>query len=603
MGEIRLLPDNLINKIAAGEVVERPASVVKELVENALDAGAGTVTVALEEGGRRRLVVEDDGRGMDREDALLALERHATSKLDGEADLERIRFLGFRGEALPSIAAVSRMLLRTRSADSDAGVQIRIEGGEVTEVRDLGFPRGTSVEVSDLFFNIPARRKFLRTPGTELSHISAVLTRTALAHPAVSFTLRHGGRQSLQWTAVGTLRERLHQVYGEERIGQLLEFDHPRGGGRVRVAGVLAPVDPTSTRRKSSGSLIFVNNRPVTDRKVIQAVRVAYRAFSVTGVNPFYVIFLTLPPEEVDVNVHPTKNEVRFRTPGAVFEAVSGAVRQTLKQGGGGAERPVLDGGAAAVSAGFGRRWAPLPKYGSAPLPLDDLERPAGGASVYGHPPSAAGAPAVHEPAPMPLGPSDTVAGRWRLLGQLHDSYLLVEDAEGLLVVDQHVAHERVLYERYQAGVREDGITVQGLLVPAVIETDPADGAILEQVLPQLIELGIELEHFGGSTFLHKGHPDFLEQFEVEPFLEEVVSAVRDQEGTAGELARTIRQRFLISAACHAAIKVNTPLVREKMERLLSDLLETGNPWYCPHGRPIVLRIPLTGIEKSFLRS
>ena len=602
MGEIRLLPDNLINKIAAGEVVERPASVVKELLENALDAGATVVTVELEEGGRRRIVVEDDGRGMDREDALLGLERHATSKLDGEADLERIRFLGFRGEALPSIASVSRLLLKTRSADSDTGVQIRIEGGEVVDVRDLGFPRGTTVEVAELFFNVPARRKFLRTPGTELSHISVVMTRTALAHPAVSFGLRHEGRQLIRWIAVGTLRERLHQVYGEERIRQLLEFDHPRGGGRVRIAGVLSPVDPTSTQRKKSGSQIFVNNRAVTDRKVIQAVRVAYRAFSVTGVNPFYVIFLSMPPEEVDVNVHPTKSEVRFRNPGAVFEAVSSAVRQTIKQGGGGSERPVLD--AVGGVPGSARPWAPAPyEVIARPLPLHQDGRPATRPPSYESSRSDTPAPAVHEPAPQPLGPSDAVTGRWRLLGQLHGSYLLVEDAEGLLLVDQHVAHERVLYERYLAGLRQDEISVQGLLVPVVIETDPADGAILEQILPQLSELGIELEHFGGSTFLHKGHPDFLEQFEVEPFLEEVVTAVRDREVTAGELANEIRQRFLISAACHAAIKVNTPLVREKMERLLSDLLETGNPWYCPHGRPIVLRVPLAGIEKSFLRS
>ncbi len=600
MGEIRLLPDNLINKIAAGEVVERPASVVKELVENALDAGASAVTVVLEEGGRRKVLVEDDGRGMARDDALLAFQRHATSKLEGEEDLERIRFLGFRGEALPSMASVSRMLLRTRSAAAGSGVQIRIEGGGEAEVRDIGFPRGTSVEVADLFYNVPARRKFLRTPGTELSHASAVVTRTALAHPGVIFELRHDGRQLLQWSAVATLRERLHQVYGEERIGQLLEFDEQRGGGRVRVAGVLSPVDPTSSRRKSAGSLVYVNNRPVTDRKVIQAVRVAYRDVSVTGANPFYVVFLTLPPEEVDVNVHPTKNEVRFRNSGAVFQAVSGAVRRALQGGGGSEGLPEPSGSGPTVAAAG--NWPQRPP--ATPVAAEQLPfRRAGGEPSWNLPPSSGSAPAVHEPGPQPLARAEVVPGSWRLLGQLHNSYLLVEDHRGLLVVDQHVAHERVLYERYLAGVRQDKITVQGLLVPAVIETEPASGAILEQLLPQLAELGIELEHFGGSTFLHKGHPDFLEQFEVEPFLHEVVAAVRDRDGTAGELAREIRQRLLISAACHAAIKINTPLVREKMEQLLADLLQTENPLFCPHGRPIVLRFPLAGIEKSFLRS
>ncbi len=600
MGEIRLLPDNLINKIAAGEVVERPASVVKELVENALDAGATSVTVVLEEGGRRLVQVEDDGRGMPREDALMALERHATSKLYGEEDLEKIRFLGFRGEALPSIASVSRLLLKTRSAESDSGVQVRIEGGEVVDVRDLGYPRGTSVSVADLFYNVPARRKFLRTPGTELSHASAVITRTALAHSGVSFELRHDGRQLLQWPAVASLRDRLHQVFGEERIGQLLEFDQQLGGGQVRIAGVLSPVDPTSTRRKNAASLIFVNNRPVSDRKVIQAVRVAYRDFSVTGVNPFYVLFLALPPEEVDVNVHPTKNEVRFRNPGAVFQAVSRAVRQALQ---GTAGRPVTDGGRASSSESAAPHgWTAPPA--AEPLPLLGARRPVFGQRTYtsqSHPDWSA--PAVHEPGPQPLVPTDVAPGRWRLLGQLHNSYLLVEDADGLLVVDQHVAHERVLYERYLAGLHEDDITVQGLLVPAVIETDPPSAAILEPLLPQLAELGIELEHFGGSTFLHKGHPDFLEQFEVQPFLEEVVAAVRDRDRTTGQLAREIRQGLLISAACHAAIKVNMPLGREKMEQLLSDLLETENPLYCPHGRPIVLRIPQAAIEKSFLRT
>lgn len=594
MGEIRLLPDNLINKIAAGEVVERPASVVKELVENALDAGAAVVTVVLEEGGRRKILVEDDGRGMAREDALLAMERHATSKLHGEEDLGRIRFLGFRGEALPSIASVSRLLLKTRSAEDTSGVQLRIEGGGAAEVRDIGYPRGTSVEVADLFYNIPARRKFLRTPGTELSHASAVITRTALAHPGVGFELVHDGRQLLQWSAVASLRDRLHQVYGEERIGQMLEFDEQRGGGRVRVAGVLSPVDPTSTRRKNAGSLVYVNNRPVTDRKVIQAVRVAYRDVSVTGANPFYVVFLTLPPEEVDVNVHPTKSEVRFRNSGAVFQAVSGAVRRTL-QGGGRDDRPRLaETGEPDAQASHRPPWNPSAAASSAPLPFR---------SSWNVPPSSGAAPAVHEPGPQPLSRSEVAPGRWQLLGQLHNSYILVEDQQGLLVVDQHVAHERVLYERYLAGLRQDRITVQGLLVPAVIEVDPASGAILEQLLPQLAEMGIELEHFGGSTFLHKGHPDFLEQFEVEPFLVEVVAAVRDRDRKVADMAREIRQRLLISAACHAAVKINTPLVREKMEQLLADLLETENPLFCPHGRPIVLRVPLAGIEKSFLRS
>lgn len=598
MGEIRLLPDNLINKIAAGEVVERPASVVKELVENALDAGAARVSVALEEGGRKVVQVEDDGRGMTREDALLALERHATSKLYREEDLEKIRFLGFRGEALPSIASVSRVLLKTRSAESESGVQVRIEGGEVVDVRDLGYPRGTSVSVADLFYNVPARRKFLRTPGTELSHAAAVVTRTALAHPGVSFELRHDARRHLQWSAVASLRDRLHQVYGGERIGQLLEFDQQRRGGQMRIAGVLSPVDPTSTRRRSAAGLIFVNNRPVSDRKVIQAVRVAYRDFSVTGVNPFYVVFLTLPPEEVDVNVHPTKNEVRFRDPGAVFQAVCGAVRQALRGPGG---QPVPGGGTSGSRSLAPQGWTTLPA--AEPLPLQGARRPVFGGRVYTSPVAQdCPAPAVHEPGPQPLVRPDQAAGRWRLLGQLHNSYLLVEDADGLLVVDQHVAHERVLYERYLAGLQQDEITVQGLLVPEVIETDPASAAVLEPLLPQLAELGIELEHFGGSTFLHKGHPDFLEQFEVQPFLEEVVASVRDRDGTAGQLAREIRQGLLISAACHAAIKVNMPLGREKMERLLSDLLETENPLYCPHGRPIVLRIPQAAIEKSFLR-
>ena len=600
MGEIRLLPDILINKIAAGEVVERPASVVKELVENALDAGAATVTVTLEEGGRRRVLVEDDGRGMTREDALLALERHATSKLASMDDLDRIRSLGFRGEALPSIAAVSRLVLSTRSAACAAGVRIRVAGGEVEDVRDIGYPRGTAVEVGDLFYNVPARQKFLRTPGTELSHASAAVTRTALAHPAVAFELHHDGRQLLQWPAAGSLRDRLHQVYGEERIAGMLEFDRQRGGG-LRVAGLLSPVDPASAKRKKAASLVYVNDRPVSDRKVIQAVRVAYRDLSVTGVNPFYVIFVTLPPEEVDVNVHPTKSEVRFRNPGAVFQAVSGAVRRALQ---GDEHRPVLGAGDG-VAVGEQHRWTGPAAASVVPLPLPEAQRPmlhTGAPGTFAKGGGEAGA--VHEPSPRPLVAGEAAgAGRWRLLGQLHNSYLVLEDAEGLLLVDQHVAHERVLYETYRSRLREDGITVQRLLAPEVIETEPATAALLEPLLPGLAELGIELEHFGGSTFLFKGHPDFLELFEVRPFLDEVAEAAREGDRTAGDLAREARQRLLISAACHAAIKINTPLVREKMEQLLADLLKTRNPHYCPHGRPIVLRIPLGGIERSFMRS
>jgi len=340
------------------------------------------------------------------------------------------------------------------------------------------------------------------------------------------------------------------------------------------------------------GSLVFVNNRPVTERKVIQAVRVAYRDLSVTGVNPFYVIFLTMPPGEVDVNVHPTKSEVRFRNPGAVFQAVSGAVRRTLQ------------GTAVPAADGLGERLArpAADTAGGTTMPLPGTGT-AAGPGLYATTGSTGMPAAVHEPSPLLLARAEVNPEGWRLLGQLHDSYLLVEDDQGLLVVDQHVAHERVLYERYLAGLEADAVSVQGLLVPEVIETEPAAGAILEPLLAELGRMGIELEHFGGSTFLHKGHPDFLEQFDVRPFLDELVAVVREQDLGAADLAREVRQKLLISAACHAAVKINTPLVREKMERLLADLLATENPLYCPHGRPIVLRFPLSALEKSFLRS
>jgi DNA mismatch repair protein MutL len=582
MGRIHVLDDGLVNRIAAGEVVERPASVVKELVENSLDAGATTVGVLLEDGGRRRIVVRDDGCGMDRDDALLALERHATSKLRRFEDLEAIATLGFRGEALPSIAAVSRFLLRTASVDG-AGTEIEVRGGRIGAVREVAHARGTTIEVGGLFFNVPARRKFLKAAATELAHAVRTVSHYALAHPSVRFRLEHDGRRLIDAPPAPDRAERLAHVLGRELAGKMIAFSSTSPFGVSGFAG--RPVDASPRR---DGQHLFVNGRLVQDRVLLHAIADAYGNTVAKGLHPAMLLFVELPPGAVDVNVHPQKTEVRFAQSSRVHDAVRDAVTSALSR-------------EAAIPT-FAELRAPVT---AAPVSADLL---AGvGAALERH--AAIAEPGVPYRAsasrPASFLDDDGLAAepehRAVPLAQYKDSYIVAQDREGLVLIDQHVAHERVLYERYLADAERETVEVQRLLFPKTIELTPDELVVLEAEAAEFARLGFLLEPFGGHAVKLDGVPAFARDVTPDRFLRELIgeaAKVKSAHSGVGEL----RRKLVTSAACQAAIKVNYPLQRDGMQRLLDDLFKTDNPTTCPHGRPILFRLPLEDIERAFRR-
>jgi DNA mismatch repair protein MutL len=599
VGCIRVLDDHLVNRIAAGEVVERPASVLKELVENALDAGSSRVDILVEAGGKRRVRVSDDGCGMDRDDALLALERHATSKLKQASDLEAIETLGFRGEALPSIAAVSRLLLRTASRDGE-GTEIEVRGGRIQAVREAGLPRGTTVEVAGLFFNVPARRKFLRSDATELSHTLKVATRYALARPDVRFRVDHGAQRVLDAPAVTDPRERIAQVHGRENASRLLPFSLKRDG--VRAGGFAGRPSDAPSRRDPFH--LFVNGRLVTDRMLSHAVAEAYGDSLPRGRFPMFFLFLEIPAERVDVNVHPQKTEVRFSRSGDIHDLVRDAVASALAQRGAVPSYRDLRPSA----PGFGPPAAASERVEVATLRYLDLhERRAGGPGGTPQPAIAnrhfAGGEIPGEltgamtPAPEEWPAEPQVVA----LAQYRDCYIVARDAEGLLLVDQHVAHERVLYERYLAEAEENRVQVQRLMFPVAVEL-PADERVLaEEQAGELRRLGFLVEPFGGDTVRLDGVPSFAAAIPPERLLRDVLgeaSRIRSAAASVDELRRSL----VTTAACKAAVKLNDPLSLPSMQRLLEDLFRTVNPTTCPHGRPIMFRLTLEEIERAFRR-
>ncbi len=558
---IRLLPDALINLIAAGEVVERPASVVKELVENALDAGARTIAVRLEAGGRQLIAVEDDGSGMDSDDALLALERHATSKIATPEDLAAIATLGFRGEALPSIAAASHLLVETATADG-LGTRVEVEFGRILATGPCARPRGTAVTVRDLFARLPARLKFLRSEATELRHAIAAVAGLAFTMPAVGFTLEHGRRTLLRLPPAASLEQRLPDLAGALRARQARPVRH--GAGSVRVTGFLLP--PGGGRE----IVLAVNGRVVRDRALAGAVNRALRSPS-GAVEADAYLAIELPAADVDVNVHPAKTEVRFADPGRVI----GAVTQALA-----AARLTLHGPVdvrrvvtvpAAAPAG---RW----------LPLEQAAYPAA---------EPAGEPRVYEAE----APAPTAATRWgRYIGQYRDTYLLLEDGDALVLIDQHVAHERVLFERLLD--RRSRPSVQGLLLPEIVELTPALAALAAEAGPELEALGLELETTSGASVRVLGVPAPLPASRAGDLVRRLLADLAD----AAAPGEGVRERAAASLACQAAIKKNRPLARAEAERLLADLANVADPHRCPHGRPIVLRLLHDEIERRIGR-
>ncbi len=607
MGKIRRLPADLANQIAAGEVVERPASVVKELVENAIDAGARRLVIHTELGGKKQIRVEDDGEGMTAEDARLALERHATSKIRHADDLAAIRTLGFRGEALPSIASVSHFVLRTRARGEPSGTEVRVNGGTIAAVAEIGAPEGTAIEVNDVFYNLPARRKFLKSDAAESAQVSRIVTQLALAYHQVGFTLTSAGRTVLQCPPAATPRERLFQIYGDRDD---LVAVHKDAGG-LRLSGFIAALaDQGPTRGPQH---VFVNRRIIKDRTIAHAIIDAYSVASIKERSPEVHLFIEMPPDAVDVNVHPTKAEVRFRDQSLVHEVVRRALLDAL----GGSRppelelrpdvrttlQPVVASLPGVLSGGvYPNRWVPgasrpVPTAGStvseAVSTVGEAASTVGEAvSTVGEAVSTVGEAAgtVGEAVFKPMIP----------LGQFRDTFIIAVDDEGIAIVDQHVAHERVLFERVMERLTKGRLESQRLLVPLVLEFSSSACQTLAERSADLEAFGFEIEEFGDSTIKVSSVPALLNTDDCATTLR---ALAEDLEGLdRGAHVQQALRRIAATTACHAAVKANYPLTYEKMMHILEELRATAYSTICPHGRPVMLRLTRREVEKNFER-
>jgi DNA mismatch repair protein MutL len=692
MGRIRILSDLVANQIAAGEVVERPASVVKELLENSLDAGATRIRIEVEAGGRKLIRIADNGHGMVKDDALLAFERHATSKLRTSDDLLSIATLGFRGEALPSIASVSRLQLETRVAEEPSGTLVEIAGGNILRVEDAGLPVGTTITIRDLFFNTPARRKFLKSEQTELSHIAALVTHYALAHPTKHFELHSATQALLIAPAVANAADRLFQIFGKDTSNYMLpttaELDFTRAGlpepppwkreadytppdpGFLRLTGFVSKPELQKLNRNSI--YVFVNQRLIRDKLILHGLSEAYRNILPPTSFPVVLLFLEMPPQEVDVNVHPAKTEVRFRQPSFVHDFIRDTVRTTLMQA-----RPAASFATALTSGPHGASSSLLidvsPLPGAPDAGVDDCvrhddngrhpERNEGPLYFSDAPTNATGEPFFHPGRPTtfpqsePYNPADTETfhappiksptfnlaapivppspGRFAFsghsipvgydnaeptnyeaapqqadtltalstlkpLGQLRDSFILATNEEGLWIIDQHVAHERILFEKVLRDRDTEQIQRQRLLMPLLIDMLPAQMITFAEIAEELDHNGFEVEPFGPRTLAVKAAPVGLEGVELERMLEEVLAIPDRNQQSENSEAR--RRRIAASIACHAAIKINQPLDPAKIDWLLTELSKTEHPTACPHGRPIALRYSHKDIQRAFQR-
>ena len=671
MSRIRILPETVANKIAAGEVIERPASVVKELLENALDAGARSVRIETESGGKRLIRVIDDGCGMNHDDALLAFERHATSKLRTADDLLSIATLGFRGEALPSIAAISRLLLETRDADEGEGTRIEFAGGKLLGVKPAGVPVGTSISVADIFYAVPARRKFLKSETTELGHIASLVTHYALAHPDRHFLLKTQSQEILNCSPVEKLADRVYQIFGRQALDELTEI--PPTEAAVRSAISEPPLEPEERpatlrvsgftsrpevqRSNRNGIYIFVNRRLVRDRLLLHAISEAYRNIVPPGVFPVVLLFLDMPYEEVDVNVHPAKIEVRFRHPQFVHDFTRDALRQALSvarpipgfpaaraataAGGAATLSAATNGGSTAFAAGAAAidpaylssanpgvipGVPPGPPRAMIPRSFGDVSSAAEGFELSGAPnrpisqrlqfdptgasdfslgPQESGAPAV---AAAGIGVAETPGALpsvediadLKPLGQVNSSFIVAVNGEGLWIIDQHVAHERVLFEQHLRARRNGELGGQRLLVPLIVELNPRQLAIFEQIGEELRANGFEAELMGARSVAIQAAPAGINSGDAEKLLYEILDGIaRENQAISID---SLQAKIAASTSCHAAIKVNTPLDPAKMEWLLGELAKTEYPMSCPHGRPVVLRYSVREIERAFKR-
>ncbi len=624
MPRIHILDDRLISQIAAGEVVERPASVVKELVENAIDAGAREISVELEAGGKRRVVVSDDGSGMDSDDALLAFDRHATSKIAAFEDLEQVASLGFRGEALATIAAVARVELKTAQTPGDGHI-VRIEGGRVKRAEPVSHPKGTRVEVASLFFNVPARRKFLKRPQTELRRSLEVVQGYALAHPDLRFTLRHEGRALLETLPASDdgegIRERVGQVFGAALARDLVEIPLDFITEREAIAGFVGNRDTTRGRR----IFVYVNRRLVRDRAVLANFYKAVREEWKSDDYPALFLFLDLEPTEVDVNVHPQKAEVRFRDR-AFVGRVGEALRTTLAMARGEEPAPLatprtlpsvpaawegLGGRPGRDRDGDAEPWrrAPGPAYpagGGSSLAAGEVREPAG---PYPVPEPAGGGSRIAQPNWAPSEPRTVpLSGRsgeqrpFRILGQYKGTLILLEGPDGLYLIDQHVAHERLLYERLRRSLAGERATSQTLLNPPLLELGPSEAMRLQELAPALEPCGFILKPMSGDSIALTAIPTAVSLDEAEAMLQTLATSTGEGDVEAKALRRNLLDALAASMACRAAVKMHDPMSVDAMERLVSELFRAEQPYACPHGRPVVLVMGDVELERRFGR-
>jgi DNA mismatch repair protein MutL len=665
MGRIHVLSENVANKIAAGEVVERPSSVVKELLENSLDAGSKRIRLNVEAGGKKLIQIIDDGCGMVRDDALLSFERHATSKIRNAEDLLTIGTLGFRGEALPSIASVSRLRLETHAPEETAGTIVEINGGKIQNVEEAGLPLGTSITVRDLFYNIPARRKFLKSESTELSHIASLVTHYALAHPEMHFELHSATNALLIAPPVADHSERIFQIFGRDTLDQLIpvaaqlafqrvglpqpppwlrekmrkngvEEEEPCEPGELRLYGFVSKPEIQKLNRNSI--FLFVNGRLIRDRLIQHAMTEAYRNILPPTVFPVVLLFMEMPTAEVDVNVHPSKVEVRFRQQSTVHDFVRDSIRTALMKA-----RPIpqfaqeihaspkpgpsfAQPGAVAVAENDALGVTAADAAFALKAPSDPVFNPSLGFDVeqsidlhanaavpvarfapqtFGSHIVSASAdtctPVLEEAEPAsPPDDNTLLLASLKPLGQIRESFILAVNHEGLWIIDQHVAHERVLFEKVLRQRAAEEVESQRLLMPLIVELTPGQQAVLVELSDELHRNGFEVEPFGSRTIAIKTAPAGVEATQIEHMLHEILDQFEREEQVLN--LDVIRARIAASIACHAAIKVNMPLAQNKMEWLLKELAKTDCPMTCPHGRPVVLRYSLKDIQKAFKR-
>lgn len=660
MNKIKILPDNLANQIAAGEVVERPASVVKELVENAIDAGASRVQVDIELGGRRLMRVSDNGEGMVRDDAVLAFERHATSKIKTLEDLGKIETLGFRGEALASIASVAKVELVTKTEEDAAATRVFIEGGKLRDVKDFARPTGTTIAVRDLFFNTPARRKFMRSEATENYHITNIVTHYALANHEIAFTLTNNGRDVLRVSPAKDLRERAFQIFGAGLIESLL----PVNGGREFIAKINGFVSaPRERRTTREAQFFFINGRFVRDKIIAGGLLEGFRAVLPHGVYPVAFLFLEVPLEEIDVNVHPSKTEVRFRRVQAVKEVISEAIRSALSNAGIVASQESREASRESEPSALAN-GLPLPKdpiieqshiefqisddisqtvsfnenveildkaetvekVAETDLKIDDTteveifsndfeqaaqekSRESESEIQFTEQPNDKGQRTNDELPPVnsaekvvkEIDVENLSTAKIRPIAQLHNSYIIAVDDEGMLLIDQHVAHERILFDKFRKKENERRIESQNLLLPETFDLTPAQAVAFDLVADELENVGFALMRLSGRTIAVKAVPTDLPPSEVRNLLAEILDSLDSVK--RGNARETLRDDIAASLACKAAVKINMKLTPEKMQWLIDRLLKTSSPTTCPHGRPVILRLTMKDIERGFHRT